>query len=60
MVATWTIRLAEAADIDAVLAFCCGSDAVPSSTDNAAALGTLITEFSGLLLATMTRYVKTL
>jgi GNAT superfamily N-acetyltransferase len=49
--ATWTIRSAEAADIDAVLAFWRGSDAVPSSTDYAAALTVLITETSGLLLA---------
>lgn len=47
----WHIRPAATSDIDAVLSFWAGSDAVPSSTDNPAALTRLIEDFDGLLLA---------
>jgi GNAT superfamily N-acetyltransferase len=48
---TSIIRPAVTADIDAVLSFWLGSDAMASSTDNAAALTALITGSGGLLLA---------
>lgn len=47
----WHIRSATTADIDAVLSFWAGSDAIPSKTDNPAALTRLIEDFDGLLLA---------
>jgi ribosomal protein S18 acetylase RimI-like enzyme len=47
----WHIRSAAVSDIDAVLAFWAGSDALASSTDNPAALTRLIEDFDGLLLA---------
>jgi ribosomal protein S18 acetylase RimI-like enzyme len=46
----WDIRAASMADIGAVLAFWAASDAVPSSTDNPAALDRLISQFGGLLV----------
>jgi ribosomal protein S18 acetylase RimI-like enzyme len=49
--ATWTIRQATAADVDAVLAFWATSDALPSTTDNPDALGRLVSDFGGLVLA---------
>jgi ribosomal protein S18 acetylase RimI-like enzyme len=55
--ADWHVRTAAPADIDAVLSFWAASDAIPSSTDDPAALTRLIEEFDGLLLAERERAI---
>jgi hypothetical protein len=59
---TYELAIEEAtiADVDQVLRFWAGSDAVPSSTDSTAALGRLLTDFGGLLLARRPQLVGTL